>query len=86
MLRLHTVLHVVACCWELLYPFEHHCNKDVTTRKIVGATMLGVVASGWEFIYGLVLHTNEVFFINQYTGYHLSSFILTHTLKFASTI
>ena len=32
--RLHTLLHVVACCWELLHPFAHQCP-----------TMLGVVAS-----------------------------------------
>ena len=43
--RLHTLLHVVACCWELLHPFAHYCNTDATTRNIVGATMLGVVAS-----------------------------------------
>ena len=43
--RLHTLLHFVACCWELLHPIEHHCNKDTTTRKTVGATMLWVVAS-----------------------------------------
>ena len=24
--RLHTLLHVVPCCWELLHPFAHHCQ------------------------------------------------------------
>jgi len=43
--RLQTLLHVFGCCWELLYPFEHHYNTDASTRNIVGATMLGVVVS-----------------------------------------
>ena len=38
--------HPVACCCVLLgvvAPFAYHCNKDATTRNMVGATMLGVV-------------------------------------------
>ena len=45
-----TLMHVVACCWELLLPFALHCNTDsATTRNIVvivGTTMLEVVAAG----------------------------------------
>ena len=26
--RLHTLLHVVACRWDLLHPFAHQCNTD----------------------------------------------------------
>ena len=40
--------HPVACCCVLLgvvEPFAYHCNKDATTRNIIGATMLGVVVS-----------------------------------------
>ena len=45
MLRpLQTLLHVFGCCWELLYPFAHHCDADASTRNIVGATMLEVVS------------------------------------------
>ena len=32
--------HPAAFCCVLLLPFKHHCNKDATTPKIVGATML----------------------------------------------
>ena len=38
-------------------PFTYHCNKDATTRNIIGATILGVVVSSkarsdsaWDFL------------------------------------
>ena len=38
-------------------PFAYHCNKDATTRNIIGATILGVVVSSkarsdsaWDFL------------------------------------
>ena len=39
------MLHVASVCTPccmLFHPFAHHCNRDATTRNIVGATKCGL--------------------------------------------
>ena len=37
--------HPVACCWQFLHLFAHHCNTDATKCNVIGTTMLGVAVS-----------------------------------------
>ena len=43
------LLHVVACCQELLHQLAHHCQhgRSNSTPNIVDPTMLGVVAASF---------------------------------------
>ena len=43
------LLHVVACCQELLHQFAHHCQhgRSNSTSNIVDPTMLGVVVASF---------------------------------------
>ena len=75
--HLHTLLHVVACCWEFsCSKFEtgqtfSYVQAEATTPNIVGPTKLGVVASVCMYSFTINLSVN--YFIDLYI-----CFICTH--------